>query len=454
LIRAAFSPDGRELATCGGHVKIWSVPELREIVALPHDQQSIVFTLAFSPDGQRLATGTTDGLLRIWEWKSRSLLATWLGHPFGCDAVQWSPDGQLLASGGRDQIVRLWNPTDQRELAAFKGHAGRVSGLAFSRDGRLLISASEDKSLRVWDVAAVERTTAPRRWHASLYDPELALSADNRWLALAIASDQVQILSLSNLAPITTVAGDRPVFSPDNRWLVTVVSNRLQLFSVPEGRLQRNFEGDVSRIGKAAFAPNGKHLAMGTAEGSILIWELTNSTPKLRVAGTNGLEGLFFTSEGREVVALHEADGTLDWFDTATANRTRRLATGKGSVACAALSPDGQSVLIGETAAQMRLVDLRTGHADLLPGDAGSVVSVAWSEDGQTMAAGTFEGFIKLWNTRTRREMAALHGHISMVTALEFSRDGRHLVSGSYDSTWRVWSAPAMEEAAAVSTEP
>ena len=106
-------------------------------------------------------------------------------------------------------------------------------------------------------------------------------------------------------------------------------------------------------------------------------------------------------------------------------------------------SPDGKAVLIGETAARMRLVDLGTGDVKLLPGDAGSVVSVAWSADGQTVAAGTFEGFIKLWNMRTRREMAALHGHISMVTALEFSRDGLHLVSGSYDGTWRVWSAPA-----------
>jgi WD40 repeat protein len=456
LIRATFSPDGRLLATCGGpgHVKVWSVPELREIVPLPHEGQSTVFAVAFAPDGERLATGTTDGLLRIWEWKSQRPLATWLGHPGGCDAVQWSPDGQLLATGGRDQILRLWNPTDQRELAAFKGHAGRIPGLAFSPNGEFLISASEDKSLRVWDVAAVERTNSPRRWYASLYDPELALSADNRWLALAIASDKVQILSLSNLAPIAAVAGDRPVFSPDNRWLVTVVSNRLQLFSVPEGRLQGNFEGDVSRIGKVAFGPNGTHLAMGTAEGNILIWELTNSTPKLRVTGTNGLEGLFFTGEGREVVALHEADGALEWFDVVTGDRTRRLDTGKGSVACAALSLDGQSVLIGETAAQMRLVDLKTGDVKLLPGDAGSVVSVAWSADGQTMAAGTFEGFIKLWNTRTRREMAALHGHISMVTALEFSRDGRHLVSGSYDGTWRVWSAPAMEETEAASTEP
>jgi WD40 repeat protein/serine/threonine protein kinase len=457
LIRAAFSPDGGQLATCGGrgHVKVWSVPELHEIVALPHDEQSTLFALAFSPDGRRLVTAATDGFLRIWEWESQRLLATWFGHSFGCDAVQWSPDGQLLATAGRDQIVRLWNPnpTNLMELAAFKGHAGRISGLAFSPNGRQLISASEDKSLRVWDVAAVPRTKSPRHWHADTFDPELALSPDSRWLALSIDTNTVQLLSPSSLETAAKVVGDRPVFSPDNRWLVTVVSNGLQMFSVPEGRRQRFFEADDSLVGIPAFAPGGTQLAMGTVEGSILLWDLTNAAPARRLAATNRLEGLFFTREGREVVSLHEADGTLEWFDTATGNCTRVLETGKGSVTCAALSPDGKSVLIGETAARMRLVDLGTGHWDLLAGDAGSVVSVAWSPDGQTMAAGTFEGFIKLWNTRTRREMAALHGHISMVTGLEFSRDGRHLVSGSYDSTWRVWSAPAMEETPAAPPE-
>jgi WD40 repeat protein len=91
-------------------------------------------------------------------------------------------------------------------------------------------------------------------------------------------------------------------------------------------------------------------------------------------------------------------------------------------------------------------VELATGRSELLSGDTGSVLSVAWSPDGQTLAAGTFEGFIKLWNTRTRRELAALRGHTSMVTALEFSRDGRHLVSGSVDNTWRIWSAPILAE--------
>jgi len=457
LIRVAFSPDGKYLAAGGsrGYLKVWSVPDLREVAELPHGQRT-VYALAFSPDGGRLVTGNSDGLVRIWEWESKRLVETWPGHSFSCDAATWSPDGKLLATGGRDEIVRLWNPTNQMEVAVLKGHAGRVSGLAFSPDGELLVSASEDKTLRSWQVAAElsrARSDLPRRWRASNVHSELGISPDSRWMALHSENNAVDLLSFPSRDPVVTLAGNRPAFSPDSRWLVTVMTNQLHLFSIPDGRLQRTFDAEEELAGNLAFAPDSSRFAMATTNGGILIWSVTNSAPLLRVPATNRLEGLFFAREGHEVVALHAADGMLQCFDAATGGLTRRMATGEGSVTSAALSPDGKSLLIGETAPRIRLVELESRQVVLLPGDMGSAVSVAWSADGQTIAAGTFEGFIKLWNARTQREVAMLRGHNSMVTALEFSRDGRHVVSGSYDNTWRLWSAPLMPETDASSTQ-
>ncbi|HXJ61814.1 MAG TPA: serine/threonine-protein kinase [Verrucomicrobiae bacterium] len=451
LIRVAFSPNGKHVATSGarGHTKVWSVPDLREVAVLPHDSERYVFALAFSPDG-KLATGTSDGILRIWDWASQRPLATWQGHSFSCDTATWSPDGSILATGGRDEIVRLWNPTNQAEVAVLKGHAGRVSGLAFSPDGQLLVSASEDKTLRSWQVAeelARARSDLPRRWRGHYAHRELAISPNNRWLALHSDTEAVELLSFPGIDAVVTVAGSRPAFSADSRSLVTVVmTNEVHLFSIPDGRRQRTFEADEPLDGNVAFAPDSARFAMATTAGRILIWSVTNSAPFLRVDAATSLKGLFFAPEARELVALHAADGRLEWYDTATGNRTRTLPTGEGSVTSVALSPNGKSVLIGETAPRLRLVDLESGHADLIPGDMGSTLSVAWSADGQTIAAGTFEGFIKLWNARTQREVAMLRGHTSVVSAVEFSRDGRHMVSGSFDNTWRLWSAPGFDE--------
>jgi WD40 repeat protein len=449
LIRMEFSPEGRHLATTGGrgHAKIWSVPDLREITVLPHENGREIFGLAFSPDGERLVTGSLDGLVRVWNWRSGQLLALWSGHPFGVEAARWSPDGSLLATGGRDQIVRLWHGTHFAEVAAFKGHAARGNGLVFSSDGGRLVSASEDKTIRLWEVPKMPGNPGLHPWASSIFDPELALSPDSKWLALRGRSNGVELLSLPALAVVGRVAGDRPVFGPESRWVVTRVTNRLEAFSVPEGRPLFAVNASEPLLGTPAVAPDGRHLAAATTGGAVMLWAITNPVPALRLASpTNRLEGLFYTPDGRELITLSAADGRLRWFDVATGQMRRELPTGQESVTSAALSPEGTFVLIGETASRVRLVELATGRSELLSGDTGSVLSVAWSPDGQTLAAGTFEGFIKLWNTRTRRELAALRGHTSMVTALEFSRDGRHLVSGSVDNTWRIWSAPILAE--------
>lgn len=303
--------------------------------------------------------------------------------------------------------------------------------------------------MRSWRVAAElahARVDLPHRWHGSSVHRDLAVSPDSRWIAIRNENNVMELLSLPGLNSVVALGGDSPAFSADGHWLVTVMTNRIQLFSMPDGRLQRTFEADTKLDGNPTFAPDSSRFAMATTVGSILIWSVTNSAPSLRVAATNRLEGLFFAREGSEIVALDATDGALECFDATTGLLTRRLATGEGSVKSVALSPDGKSVLIGETAPGLRLIDLESGRRRFLPSDMGSAVSVAWSADGQTIAAGTFEGFIKLWNARTLREVAMLRGHISIVSALEFSRDGRHLISGSFDSTWRLWSAPLLQE--------
>jgi WD40 repeat protein len=447
--RAEFSPDGKFLGTVGsrGYARIWSVPNLHEVSVLPHESRHNVFGLGFSPSGEQLATTSLDGLIRLWDWRSAKLLALWHGHAFGVEVVRWSPDGTWIATGGRDQVVRLWSATNYTELAVFKGHAARINALAFSPDGRRLFSASEDKTIRGWDLTREPRALPNRTWSSSTFDPELAVSRNGAWLALRTQGNAVELRDTTQWLVVSRLPGDRPVFGHTDDWLVTRGTNQLMKFSVPQGQWLRTFGSPEGLSGTPAVSPDGHLVASATVSGQILLWKSSDPAPPLRLGSlSNRLEGLFFTPSGKELVAVSAGNGAMEWFDVNTGQVARRLATGKGSVTSVALSPDGASVLIGETAARLRLVTLGTGHVERLDGDTGSVLSVAWSPDGQTIAAGSFEGFIKLWNVRTRRELASLRGHVNMLMALQFSSDGRHLVSGSGDGTWRVWSAPVMTD--------
>jgi tetratricopeptide (TPR) repeat protein len=115
------------------------------------------------PDGQRLASGSADQTVRIWDSATGKELFTLKGHAGWVTRVAFSPDGQRLASAGWDQTVKIWDSATGKELFALKGHAVAVAGVAFSPDGQRLASANEDGSIHLWETASVSREVQHRR---------------------------------------------------------------------------------------------------------------------------------------------------------------------------------------------------------------------------------------------------------------------------------------------------
>jgi hypothetical protein len=151
----AFSPDGQRLASGGGDtentIRIWDARSGQELLALK-GHTSWVRSVAFSPDGQRLASASTDKTIRIWDAHSGQELLAFRGYTRGMCSVAFSPDGQRLASGGLDTpTIRIWDARRGPELLALKGHTEQVRSVAFSPDGQRLASASDGTTIRIWD---------------------------------------------------------------------------------------------------------------------------------------------------------------------------------------------------------------------------------------------------------------------------------------------------------------
>lgn len=453
LVRATFSPRSDRLATAGGkgQVKIWSVPDLEELALLPHD--ATVFGVSFSPDGHKLATGDSEGSWHIWSqnpttgsWNRDSSHQAHVGN---CDGVQWSPDGTALATGGRDQVVRLWRwaPSGRIERREFKGHSGRITGLAFSPDGQDLFSASQDKTIRRWHISPTTQADGLYPGGVGL-GLSMAFSPSGRWLARPGTSNSTEIVEVATWRKLGEVDGRWPAFASDESWLATVITtNQVQFTETGTWRSTRLLQSDIALTGPPAVSRDALRIAFPAADNHILTWILPSAVPGRPIAKVSGsISGLFFGQSGDELIVVHKDDGSLESIDLKGSLSNRVIPTGAESILSAAVAPDGRGFVLGETGPRIRVWFEKTGRVHLLNADAGSMVSVAWSPDGQTLAGGTFEGLIKLWNVRTLREVGTLRGHSSMVTALAFSPDGRHLVSASIEGTTHRWVAPSFAE--------
>jgi WD40 repeat protein/serine/threonine protein kinase len=414
----AFTRDGRRLATGGwdGLLRTWD-PDTGELLDSLDTRAGPIHSLAFDPDGRRLATGGNDALM-LWDLRTQRLVATLRGHAGEVRCVTFRPDGRRIASAGIDRTVKIWD-AEAGEPGVFRGQAGWITALAFAPDGRRVASGAGDHTLALWDPATGEllgHRPAHEDWVLAL-----AYHPDGTTLASGGADNAVRTWDAATLRPRGLVAGfghgeyvRGVAYSPDGTTLAVAIGTRdhgaeqpgrVHLFDVATGKETMVYRGHRGRVLGIAFRPDGKVIATA--------------------AGVRG------DDPGAAVVKIWEA---------ATG---RELATCRGHVgdiSGLAFGPDGDVVATAGEDRTVRLWDAATGHLiRLLDGHADGVDCVAFSRDGRRLASGGRDKTIKLWDVTTGDEILTLRGHSAGVIALAFSRDGRRLVSGSIDHTARVW---------------
>jgi len=403
----AFSPDGKTLATGSdaGTILLRDAATHRKITALT-GPTGPVHSIAFSPDGKTLATGGS--AVRLWDVTTHRKITALTSHTGAVDSVVFSPDGTTLATGNADGSVRLWDVTSHRKIAALTGPTARVDSVAFSPDGTTLATGNADGSVRLWDVASHRQITV-------LTGP--------------------------------TGAVNSVAFSPDGTTLATGSGDgAVRLWDVASHRQITALTGPVGAVNSVAFSPDGTTLATGNADGTVRLWDTATRRPSRRpLTGPTGPVNSVAFSPDRTTLASGSADGIFlrDLAgSTCACNHSPRLFTSNTSPATSlAFSPDGKTLATGSDAGTILLWDV-AAHRQItaLTGPVGPVTSVAFSPESKILASASPDQTVRVWDLATSRQVGApLSGHTGLVTSVTFSPDGKTLAAGSADHTVRLW---------------
>ena len=445
-----YSPDGTRLAVASS-IGIWLYDTHNgQGLDLLTTHTDYVNSVAFSPDGRTLVSGSKDGIIRLWDTQSGILRQSLTGHTDSVSSVVFSSDGTSLASGSPDNTVRLWDAQTGSLRKTLKGHTNAVLSVAFGPNGKTLASGSKDNTIRLWNAQTGElQNTLPLIGHKGEIG-EMTFSPDEKTLAAWTWEWESPIHLwdvetgelLNNLVVETNDNVNNMAFSPDGKTLASPLNNgTIRLWNTQTGELSRILIGHTYHVSCVAFSPDGKMLASGSDDGTLRLWDAeTGKLRNTRTGYTNAVVNVSFSPDGNTIASATDDDTVGLWSAQTGVRRHTFKVARTHSIESLSFSPDGNTLVGAGYGRIIHLWDAETGELrNTLGGHTDVVAGVSFSSDGKTLASGGWDKTVRLWDVQTGTVHGILEGHTDWVNSVVFSSDGKTLASGSKDTTIHLW---------------
>jgi WD40 repeat protein/serine/threonine protein kinase len=413
------------------------------------NETSYVWRVMFSHDGQWIATGNAEGIVRVWDANSGWLKQEFTEHQVGVTWVTVSPDDRYLASGDHSGMIYLRDLANPGAARVLNGHQGQILGLIFSSDGKQLASGCDDLTIRTWEVATGHelrvirpqmRLLAALRPITPWVDQRLWDFEQNGVLRLFDSDTGTELRSierkeLSNNRAIARVSWDGRMGAtagPDGV---------IRLFDIETGRDHETLGAHGTAVCAMAFARDNQTLASSDTLGKVIVWDVAERTRRMELQGHAGPVAVIAFSADSQRLCTSGADHKLLIWDLARLRAPAEMRH-RAMVLCVAFSPDGRLLATGgpepkrgvvklwETATG-RFIHQFEGHTDW-------VQSVAFSPDGNELASTGDDGTLRLWDVASRKARATIDAE-KLKWWVSYSRDGRELIASETNGTLRVW---------------
>lgn len=443
----AFSHDGEILASAhwDGDIHLWDVSSGREIRVIKEFQAQVQSYyrssahLAFTPGDKTLVSLGRDQTIRLWDVTTGKQLRQFTNQKDNQVACALSPDGKIIASGGLDKIVHVWDMSTGKELRQMKGHREIILGVAFSPDGSLIATGGGTDAVHLWETATgkeVRRLALrphPQRGVTYTSTDHIIFLPDGKTLATGGQTGWYQLFDVATGKEISLLSvpwSSSPIaVMSDGRTMLFLGEEvcTVHFAEAKTGKPTREFGGHAGRIESIALAPDGRTLATSSfLEGAIRIWDRETKKEVRRVR--DSARRLGFAPDGRTLVAAD--DSTIRLWDFPSGKVLKEFEQKQHVCIALSFAADGKATTNYDQAGNIRTYDLATGKEIRKINTQHPIWAAASSWDGSLAAtADHADTKIHLWELSTGKKLRTVNRYRGGIVSLAFSHDGKTLAA-------------------------
>jgi WD40 repeat protein len=436
--------------------------------------------VAFSPDGTKLATGSNDYTVKIWDLGNGHELLTYTGHTDRVIALAWTPDGKSIVSGGNKQPIKIWDPATGKDLMTINPTGEYVSAFVLSGDGKHLFTGQANvpamlpggptNGLFVYEMQSGKLAREIRDFTHKI--GTLAVSPDGNLLAAGDDTGSIRLFQY----PLFVNNANQPAywtqqdptgatyhltFSPDSKTLVRCGPLNIKIYNTP-------LPGDPFQIAApaqtiaandvrcATFSKDGKTLYTGNGAGNIHFWDPATGLPTgaFQNAHTGAVKTLAFNHDGTQLASCAEEYVARLW-DFNVVLQSHDLDGHDGPIWAASFSPDGQRIVSAGADKTVKVWQAETGKILFDKTEHNAPVTFArFSPDGKRFASVGGDRMLRIWDADNGKQVHTCAGHQGTITFLDYSTDGKRIVTGGADRRIKIWDADTGKELSGIDDNP
>lgn len=450
----AFSPYGDELVSGSDDktIKLWDV-ETGELLRTYEGHKAEVLSVAYSPNEEGyIASGSLDGTVRLWFPYIDMEASLFNEHKSEIVSVNFSPNGEKVVIAYCDNMVRIWNHVMMKEEYTFKGHESPVFSAVFDHEGKRVVSSAKDGTVRIWEVEPkaiepkleIETRSYPMEYATITSDGQKIVTATDVYVKIwdACTGNELHSIRVSE----NGYAGQISISPNDKLAVVATYSTPSKILDIETGKIVTVFSWPESASYVACFSHDGNKVLLAHSS-DVGVWDIKTGERLYSFnTGDSGFpRSVRCSFDGSKIITTKNHNAQI--WDSKTGALIQTLTGHSSEVYDAVFSPDGQWAATASGDFTARIWDVATGkEIRSFIGHSDDVSSVAFSPDQGRLITCSDDKSVRIWDISTGREMCRLVGHRKGVRRAFFDSSGKRVVSVAGDSVIRIWDFPSLQD--------